>query len=242
MNNNLLVWLRSLTEDAHSTRQIDKAQLINAWERTASAGSLVRTYGITKLTPITKGEIERLLRMRPPRWKDARALLDELVNHSSKQEVLRSWYRALRPVLYKRRLEESLVTWHMRDSHREHPDGVEDRLHRWRPVESETCRCCKAINVHAAWANLRVHCRTIRHVSALLGVIELDLKRDVRTRRKQAHHDVDAILRARRDRAIGGDEIAQAQLRDAPSRWQLEAQAFDYGFDLLIAKVRLDDQ
>lgn len=60
-----------------------------------------------------------------------------------------------------------------------HPEGYFDNANRWEPSKDEECWCCGMGRTpsRAFPFSKMQHCRTAKHVSKLLNVDELELKR-----------------------------------------------------------------
>ena len=57
-----------------------------------------------------------------------------------------------------------------RQARTEHPDGTFDKGLRWNPSEDERCECCGSVRTPSRaypWS-MMAHCRTRKHVQALL--------------------------------------------------------------------------
>jgi hypothetical protein len=76
------------------------------------------------------------------------------------------------------RLIEAAALYLARQARKAHPAGSFDGGRRWLPADTERCDCCRGIRRPSrAWPySLMQHCRTSKHVAALFGVQEKELK------------------------------------------------------------------
>jgi hypothetical protein len=98
------------------------------------------------------------------------------------------------------KLAEAVVIYLDRKYRAENPDGNFDNANRWYPSEAEKQPCCNSVRgpSRAHPFSYMVHCRTAKHVSALTGISESEIKKGARVIEavkkvmdKMSHHGLD---------------------------------------------------
>ena len=80
------------------------------------------------------------------------------------------------------KLREAALEWLRRQERQSRPRGMTDLAGRWWPVGSEQAECCAGVPAPTRYNPYRVlnHCRTARHVAALYGVDERQMRNAAR--------------------------------------------------------------